>query len=208
MMIPFRPESQMIAFLTLSPARAPPRQSHCLTLRLFWISLVSAFERYLFSVLEYMLQAVWQYNPAHIQIFELMPLTSPVYLSPNALKSLPSIFGPSIKSDLLAKGSPEGERHFSQLLDQPYSLAVRIDPTRATDFSHWRDAFIRSLSQRVSRFQKDGSLDEAQVERAFKAMDELRTIFAIGKAPKGRALLVHRRSDGKLDYIYDVCAPV
>lgn len=116
---------------------------------------------------------------------------SAVYMSPEALKALPeALQGTSYNASLLQKGNVEGEKLLSRILDQPAALAIRIDPTRATDFSHWRDAFIRSLSQRVSRFQKAGELEDGQADRAFEAMSELRSIFALGKAEKGKALLV------------------
>lgn len=112
-------------------------------------------------------------------------------MSPDALKALPEVLGSKpFDPAILQKGNPEGEEMLSKLLDQPAAFAIRIDPTRTTDFSHWRDAFIRSLSQRLSRFQKAGQLDDAQADRTFEAISELRSIFAIGKAPKGEPLLV------------------
>lgn len=126
-------------------------------------------------------------------------------MSPDALSALTSVCDPcTFTPESLQKGNPEGEALLSKLLDTPTAFAIRIDPTRTTDFSHWRDAFIRSLTQRVGRFSKEGQIDEAQQNRAFAATDELRSIFSTGKAPKGKALLVLRKADGSLEYIYEV----
>jgi len=96
--------------------------------------------------------------------------------------------------------SPEhSERIFTALLQNSHiSTALRIVPTRNTDFSHLRDGWIRSITARA----KQGGIYEDPGWTA--ALDEFRRMFGgRGGVPKKKTLLLARDGKGKLTCWYD-----
>jgi hypothetical protein len=102
-------------------------------------------------------------------------------------------------------------------------MALRIVPTRGTDFNHLRDGLMRGIQSRtdeVGRKQaallqkqaaenKTIALPKAVEENEFSdesfglAMKEFKTIFSgRGSAAKGSVLLLARDSDGALQVMY------
>jgi hypothetical protein len=91
--------------------------------------------------------------------------------------------------------------------------AIRIVPTRNTDFAHLRDGFVRGITQRTQAAQQKG--DKQFSDQSFgQAMKDVNAIFGgKGKAPKGTVLFLTRDGQGKLSILYqenvkDVNAPI
>ncbi|CAA7258769.1 unnamed protein product [Cyclocybe aegerita] len=57
------------------------------------------------------------------------------------------------------------------------SCVVRIIPTRSTNFTHLRDAFMRSLQARLGAGIKDGSITEAIAQSVSGPMRKLKSLF-------------------------------
>ncbi|RPA88356.1 hypothetical protein L873DRAFT_1824613, partial [Choiromyces venosus 120613-1] len=96
--------------------------------------------------------------------------------------------------------SPErNEEIFTALLkDAHISTALRIVPTRNTDFSHLRDGWVRSITARAKR----GGVYEDPGWAA--ALDDFKRLFGgRGSVPKKKTLLLVRDGEGKLTCWYD-----
>lgn len=93
----------------------------------------------------------------------------------------------------------EGTRIWSEVLrDAGVRSLVRIVPTRNTDFSHLRDAWVRSLTAR-----SQGDKMEFGDEAFGKNVAEFKKFFNRGSVPKGKELLLSRDRQGKLAVWYD-----
>lgn len=81
--------------------------------------------------------------------------------------------------------------------------AVRIIPTRGTDFAHLRDGWVRGITARTQDAQKQGS-NEYDDEAFGAAVREFKTIFGgRGKAPKGSTVVLMRNEHGVLSAVYE-----
>ncbi|KAH7340474.1 chalcone-flavanone isomerase-domain-containing protein [Rhizoctonia solani] len=63
------------------------------------------------------------------------------------------------------------------LLIQTTSCALRIVPTRATSYTHLRDAFIRTIQARQALRRKDGSLTTEREEALHTPIQQLKGFF-------------------------------
>jgi hypothetical protein len=115
-------------------------------------------------------------------------------------------------AERLLKPAPEqeddqelrGEAWFAQLLDQPVDTAIRIVPTRSTDFTHLRDGFYRAVTGRLKLASQRGQVSEAEAEQIAQSLQTFQGFFPKGSVPKGKALLLLRRSsDGALLVEYE-----
>ncbi|KAH9832390.1 Altered inheritance of mitochondria protein 18, mitochondrial [Teratosphaeria destructans] len=102
---------------------------------------------------------------------------------------------------------PEQSRQvWSELLKVPgIKTAFRISPTRGTDFGHLRDGFVNGINARKAEARKKvapGQETEFDSEDFGMAVQNLKGIFAGGKAPKGSVLILHRDEKGALDVLY------
>ncbi|KAK5167919.1 chalcone-flavanone isomerase-domain-containing protein [Cryomyces antarcticus] len=76
--------------------------------------------------------------------------------------------------------------------------AVRIMPTRKTDFNHLRDGWVRGMTARTQEAARRGET-EYESEGFGAAMRDFKTLFgAKGAAPKGSVLVLTRDADGTL----------
>jgi Chalcone isomerase like len=89
------------------------------------------------------------------------------------------------------------------------SLALRIAPTRNTDFHHLRDGWVRGITSRSqlesAAAAKDPSKNptEYKDESFGKAMKEFQNLFqGKGKAPKGSIMFLTRDIQGGLEILY------
>ncbi|KAL5598791.1 hypothetical protein BROUX41_003876 [Berkeleyomyces rouxiae] len=77
----------------------------------------------------------------------------------------------------------------------------RVTPVRDTDFHHLRDGFVRAIQART---RPGGPPQWAFGDAGFvDAMADFRAIFARGKVPKQKELLLIREADGELRVLYD-----
>ncbi|KAI9874870.1 MAG: Altered inheritance of mitochondria protein 18 mitochondrial [Pleopsidium flavum] len=94
-----------------------------------------------------------------------------------------------------------GEEIWTQVLKESgIRTAVRIVPTRNTDFMHLRDGWVRGITTRTQKASQKGSA-EFEDEGFAKAMGELKGIFSAGSKkalPKGKTLLLTRDGKGVL----------
>ncbi|PUU77068.1 chalcone-flavanone isomerase-domain-containing protein [Tuber borchii] len=119
------------------------------------------------------------------------------YVAPSGATSTTVSERDSLRTLLL---SPEdSERIFTALLQNSHiSTALRIVPTRNTDFSHLRDGWIRSITARA----RQGGVYEDPGWTT--ALDEFRRLFGgRGSVPKKKTLLLVRDGEGKLTCWYD-----
>ena len=91
--------------------------------------------------------------------------------------------------------------------ETPVSVAIRIVPTRDTDFGHLRDGFVRGITQRTQQrvgtrpAAATGGLELGEyADAAFgAALKAFQALFGgRGKAPTGSVLLLVRPEDGSL----------
>lgn len=108
---------------------------------------------------------------------------------------------PDEKEKLRAKLlDPEtGEEVWTRVLkDAGVRTAVRIVPTRNTDFMHLRDGWVRGITARTQRAGQKGSV-EFEDEGFALAMADLKGLFSGKKAlSKGKTLLLTRNGQGVL----------
>jgi len=108
---------------------------------------------------------------------------------------------PDEKEKLRAKLlDPEvGEEVWTRVLkDARVRTAVRIVPTRNTDFMHLRDGWVRGITARTQRAGQKGSV-EFEDEGFALAMADLKVLFSGKKAlSKGKTLLLTRNGGGVL----------
>ncbi|KAB8343155.1 hypothetical protein FH972_022745 [Carpinus fangiana] len=81
--------------------------------------------------------------------------------------------------------------------------AVRIVPTRGTDFAHLRDGWVRGITARTQDAQRQGCKDFD--DEAFgTAMKDFKAIFGgRGKAPKGSTVILLRDGKGALGAVFE-----
>ena len=111
-----------------------------------------------------------------------------------------------LKSMLL--DAEQSEDVWGQVLrDTRFRTAVRIVPTRNTDFMHLRDGWVRGITARVQNKQKGGEGGGDGADEAFgQAVGDFKGIFSGGKrksVPKGKTLLLLRGLNGDLEVWYD-----
>ncbi|PLW12240.1 hypothetical protein PCANC_18815 [Puccinia coronata f. sp. avenae] len=97
-----------------------------------------------------------------------------------------------------------GEELMRNLLAAPTHFAIQIAPVRATDFTHLRDGFCRSLTARMKLASVHGTVSETDLERASQSISTFRSFFPTGvSVPKGRTLTLIRTSRHTLVVEYD-----
>lgn len=82
------------------------------------------------------------------------------------------------------------------------NMALRVVPTRGTDFNHLRDGWVRGITARVQDAQKQGNNEYSDesfgaVKREFEKL-----LSGKGKAAKGSIVLLTRATDGKLGVLF------
>ncbi|KAK3669672.1 Altered inheritance of mitochondria protein 18 mitochondrial [Recurvomyces mirabilis] len=109
----------------------------------------------------------------------------------------------SLREKLL---DPEQSRAvWGELLQVPgMKTAFRIAPTRNTDFGHLRDGFVSGINTRTSEARKLTQTGETEfdAEDFGRSVQNLKGIFAGGKAPKGSILILKRDERGMMDVLY------
>ena len=94
-----------------------------------------------------------------------------------------------------------GEQIWSEILkDGRIRTALRIVPTRTTDFAHLRDGWIRGITARTQSAAQKGS-NEYNDEAFATSMNDFKALFggARGKLPKAEVLYLLRNRGGELD---------
>ncbi|KEI36723.1 uncharacterized protein L969DRAFT_54397 [Mixia osmundae IAM 14324] len=138
--------------------------------------------------------------------------TAGLYAEERLLRNLSKLQGfsePSFGKDTIVRPSRdinalEGEALIASLLDEPVDFVVRIVPTRNTDGSHMRDGFFRSIQARLKLAERSGRIDEATADNVSASLNELKSLFPVGKIAKGNELLLIRRgTDGALLVEYE-----
>lgn len=106
----------------------------------------------------------------------------------------------SLREKLLDKN--EGEDLWNAIIrDGQLRTAFRIVPTRATDFMHLRDGFVRGVTARSAHFASDRQDLSFQDESFGQALNEFKSVFggtARRKLPKGEVLLLSRDARGTM----------
>jgi len=101
---------------------------------------------------------------------------------------------------------PEKSRQlWTELLRVPgVKTAFRISPTRNTDFGHLRDGFVNAINARKAEARKlaQGGETEFDSEDFGNAVQDLKSVFAGGKASKGSILILQRDTRGALNVLY------
>jgi len=106
----------------------------------------------------------------------------------------------SLRAKLLDKTA--GEDLWNEIIREgKLRTAFRIVPTRATDFMHLRDGFVRAITARSNHFANDRQDLSFQDESFGDALNDFKTAFggtARRKLPKGDVLFLTRNSRGVL----------
>lgn len=106
----------------------------------------------------------------------------------------------SLREKLLDKN--QGEDLWNEIIrDGQLRTAFRIVPTRATDFMHLRDGFVRGVTARSAHFASDRQDLSFQDESFGQALNEFKAVFggtARRKLPKGEVLILSRDSRGTM----------
>ncbi|KAL6234390.1 hypothetical protein BDW75DRAFT_212375 [Aspergillus navahoensis] len=108
--------------------------------------------------------------------------------------------------DLLLDGE-KGEDAWNVIIkDDGLRTAIRIVPTRNTDFGHLRDSWVRGITTRAQKANakaKAAASPEEFQDNAFgSAVNDFKTLFGGGQrkhVPKGQTLLLLRNARGELD---------
>ncbi|KAL5001488.1 chalcone-flavanone isomerase-domain-containing protein [Aspergillus recurvatus] len=119
--------------------------------------------------------------------------------------------------DLLLDGE-KGEDAWNAILkNDGLRTAIRIVPTRNTDFGHLRDSWVRGITTRAQKANakvkaaaaKAGvgaaALEEFQDDAFGSAVNDFKTLFGGGQrkhVPKGQTLLLLRNARGELDALF------
>ena len=93
----------------------------------------------------------------------------------------------------------------SVLKDTKLRSALRIVPTRNTDFQHLRDGWVRGITARSQAASRSGN-DEYEDGGFGNAMQDFKVIFSGGarkSVPKTKTLLLMRDRNGALNVWYD-----
>jgi hypothetical protein len=105
---------------------------------------------------------------------------------------------------LLLDGDSSYELWDSILSDKSSGIktAVRVVPTRNTDFGHLRDGWVRGITARTQLAQKKGDTT-FQDETFGTAMKDFKAMMqGKGSAPTGSVILLTRDGDGTLGVLY------
>ena len=96
----------------------------------------------------------------------------------------------------------QGEDLWNEIIrDGQLRTAFRIVPTRATDFMHLRDGFVRGVTARSAHFASNRQDLSFQDESFGKALNDFKAVFggtARRKLPKGEVLILSRDSRGTM----------
>ncbi|KAI5449889.1 Altered inheritance of mitochondria protein 18 mitochondrial [Naganishia albida] len=102
------------------------------------------------------------------------------------------------KATATGEGELVGEALMHKLLSQPINCAIRIVPTRKTDFGHLRDGFTRALQARQKKAAKDGKLSAEEEERIDSSIQQFKSFFPSSSVPKGKELLLVKTAQNSL----------
>ncbi|KAL8677647.1 MAG: hypothetical protein Q9186_005953 [Xanthomendoza sp. 1 TL-2023] len=107
--------------------------------------------------------------------------------------------------ELLLEGNGEkgvrGEKIWDEVLrGSGVKSVLRIVPTRATDFGHMREGWVRSVNSRSGPQGKAGILSEKEKLGLDESVNNFKAIFGGGKkgVGKGKVLLMRRGAEGEL----------
>ncbi|RDW93299.1 chalcone isomerase domain-containing protein [Aspergillus mulundensis] len=119
--------------------------------------------------------------------------------------------------DLLLDGE-QGEDAWNAILkDDGLRTAIRIVPTRNTDFGHLRDSWVRGITTRAQKANAKAKAaaaeagagatapEEFQDDAFGTAVNDFKTLFGGGQrkhVPKGQTLLLLRNARGELDALF------
>jgi hypothetical protein len=119
--------------------------------------------------------------------------------------------------DLLLDGE-KGEDAWNAILKEDgLRTAIRIVPTRNTDFAHLRDSWVRGITTRAQKANARAKAaateagagaanpDEFQDDVFGSAVNDFKTLFGGGQrkhVPKGQTLLLLRNARGELDALF------
>lgn len=103
-----------------------------------------------------------------------------------------------VKAGSQAEGELVGEELMEKLLSQPINCAIRIVPTRNTDFGHLRDGFTRALLARQKRAAQDGKIKPEDEERIDASIQKFKSFFPSSSVPKGKELLLVKTAQNSL----------
>ena len=90
--------------------------------------------------------------------------------------------------------------------DEGVRTALRIVPTRNTDFMHLRDGWVRGITARATAAAQKAQNPEFQDESFGTALNDFKSMFGGGlrkSVPKGQALVLHRNAHGVFDALYE-----
>lgn len=100
----------------------------------------------------------------------------------------------------------KGEEIFNTLLSNgKLRTAIRIVPTRNTDWMHMRDGFVRGITARSAHFANDLSSPEFNDESFGTSLNEFKSIFSASrkKIPWGETLYLTRDAGGALSAVHE-----
>jgi len=129
-----------------------------------------------------------------------------LYASPDALRCLHRVQGwQNYTSDKLMRKptSPEevqGEQLMRNLMQYPVELAMRIVPTRNTDFAHLRDGLYRAV---IGRMKLNNDLKEEEATEITAALDTFKSFFPKASVKKGESMVLLRTKEGHLAVEYE-----
>lgn len=89
-----------------------------------------------------------------------------------------------------------GEALISNLLDTGARCAIRIVPTRNTDFSHLRDGFTRAVQARQKIARNAKKMSDEEETKVGDSLQQLKALFPAQSVPKGKALVLLRTPTG------------
>lgn len=81
-------------------------------------------------------------------------------------------------------------------------MALRVVPTRGTDFNHLRDGWVRGVTGRVQDAQKQGNEEYSDDSFGMVKREFEKLLSGKGKAAKGSIVLLTRAADGKLGVMF------
>ncbi|KAF2433066.1 chalcone isomerase [Tothia fuscella] len=82
------------------------------------------------------------------------------------------------------------------------NMAVRIVPTRSTDFGHLRDGWVRGITSKTQTLSSTGPSEFAD-DSFGAALKEFKTLLAgKGKAPTNSVIILKRDTEGVLTVLY------
>ena len=114
---------------------------------------------------------------------------------------------PTEKEDLkkLLLDPAESREIWAELLQVPGAkTAWRVTPTRNTDFGHLRDGFVTGITKRTAEAKALAPASAAQYEsdEFGQSIQDFKSVFQGGKAPKGSILIMARDKTGEMDVLF------